>query len=219
MSKGYIYIFTNPSFPDYVKIGYTKNVEQRLKDANSTTWTPFAFRCYAYYETEASNADKMIHDMIEAYNPSLKATDTVNGKLRKREFFKLSAEIAYDTLEKIAMISNTTDKLIKNEQWTTEELAEDIETIEKEVSSKSKRFNFSKYGIPADSKLTFKYNNKIFAIVKENNNVDYNGEEYSLSKLAGILLKNKGYNWKQYQGPAFFCYEGRTLADIKKEKE
>lgn len=25
-----IYILTNPSFPDYVKIGYSKNVEERI---------------------------------------------------------------------------------------------------------------------------------------------------------------------------------------------
>ena len=45
-SKGYIYILTNPSFPDYVKIGYADNVEARLKQLNSTECTPFAFRVY-----------------------------------------------------------------------------------------------------------------------------------------------------------------------------
>lgn len=28
---GYIYILTNPSFPQYVKIGYANNLEARLK--------------------------------------------------------------------------------------------------------------------------------------------------------------------------------------------
>lgn len=28
---GVIYILTNPSFPDYVKIGYATNIENRLK--------------------------------------------------------------------------------------------------------------------------------------------------------------------------------------------
>ncbi|NCB36300.1 MAG: GIY-YIG nuclease family protein, partial [Clostridia bacterium] len=28
--KGVIYIFTNPSFPEYVKIGYARNVQERL---------------------------------------------------------------------------------------------------------------------------------------------------------------------------------------------
>lgn len=31
-NKGVIYILTNPSFPQYVKIGYADNIEERLQD-------------------------------------------------------------------------------------------------------------------------------------------------------------------------------------------
>ena len=31
---GVIYILTNPSFPDYVKIGYADDVDRRLKELN-----------------------------------------------------------------------------------------------------------------------------------------------------------------------------------------
>lgn len=31
-NKGVIYILTNPSFPQYVKIGYADNVESRLRN-------------------------------------------------------------------------------------------------------------------------------------------------------------------------------------------
>ena len=34
---GFIYIFTNPSFEEYVKIGYANNVKQRLDELNSST--------------------------------------------------------------------------------------------------------------------------------------------------------------------------------------
>ena len=32
--KGVIYILTNPSFPDYVKIGYADDIDKRLKQLN-----------------------------------------------------------------------------------------------------------------------------------------------------------------------------------------
>ena len=46
MPAGYIYIMTNPSFPEYVKIGYATDVEQRLDELNRSTAVPFAFRIY-----------------------------------------------------------------------------------------------------------------------------------------------------------------------------
>ena len=47
---GVIYILTNPSFPEYVKIGYASNIEKRLAQLNRSECIPFAFRVYAVYE-------------------------------------------------------------------------------------------------------------------------------------------------------------------------
>ncbi|MHC1787270.1 MAG: GIY-YIG nuclease family protein [Christensenellales bacterium] len=33
-NKGVIYILTNPSFPEYVKIGYADNIKNRLRQLN-----------------------------------------------------------------------------------------------------------------------------------------------------------------------------------------
>ena len=38
--QGVIYILTNPSFPQYVKIGYADNVESRLKQLNNSECIP-----------------------------------------------------------------------------------------------------------------------------------------------------------------------------------
>lgn len=40
---GVIYIFINPSFPEYVKIGHADDVNKRLKSLNASTAVPFAF--------------------------------------------------------------------------------------------------------------------------------------------------------------------------------
>ena len=42
MSKGYIYIMTNPGLRDMVKIGYATNVEERRKQL-STTALPYDY--------------------------------------------------------------------------------------------------------------------------------------------------------------------------------
>ena len=62
---GYIYILTNPSFPQYVKIGYATDVKQRLDELNRSTAVPFAFRVYATYEVEARLSDLKLHAMID----------------------------------------------------------------------------------------------------------------------------------------------------------
>ncbi len=46
-NKGVIYILTNPSFKDYVKIGYADDINKRLKQLNRSECVPFAFHVYA----------------------------------------------------------------------------------------------------------------------------------------------------------------------------
>lgn len=52
MSKGIVYILTNPCLDGWVKIGMTErnDVERRLQELNSPTNIPLSYRCYAVYE-------------------------------------------------------------------------------------------------------------------------------------------------------------------------
>ena len=110
-SKGVIYILTNPSFPEYVKIGYAKDIEQRLSQLNRSETIPFAFRVYATYEVETSLTDLVLHSLIDKLNPDLRAIETFDGKKRTKEFYEMSAEDAYSILECIARISGTESRL------------------------------------------------------------------------------------------------------------
>ena len=127
--KGVIYILTNPSFKEYVKIGYAHNVEKRLQQLNRSEATPFAFRAYATYEVDSELTDKELHHLIDNLNPDLRSKEMFNGKPRVREFYELSPEEAFDILKSIAKISGTTDRLTLRKP-TGQELEEEIQAEE-----------------------------------------------------------------------------------------
>ena len=85
MNKGVIYILTNPSFPQYVKIGYATDVRKRLDELNRSTAVPFAFRVYATYEVDSALSDKKLHSILDRLNPELRSTEEIDGKRRIRD--------------------------------------------------------------------------------------------------------------------------------------
>lgn len=109
--KGSIYILTNPSFPEYVKIGYAKDVKTRAKSLNASSSTPFAFRIYATYDVLEELEDLKLHSIIDNLNPSLRSIDEIDGRKRIREFFAMTKDTAYGIFEAIAEISGTKDRL------------------------------------------------------------------------------------------------------------
>lgn len=123
-SNGVIYVLTNPSFPEYVKIGYADDLERRLKQFNNSACLPFAFRVYCVYEVNDRLKDKDVHKLIDKLNPDLRAIETFDGKPRVREFYNISAEDAYEILFSIASISGTTSRLKKMKPEGHEELDE-----------------------------------------------------------------------------------------------
>ena len=92
-NEGFIYVLTNPSFPEYVKIGYADNVDSRLKQLNNSECIPLAFRIYATYEVEERLTDLKLHALIDQLNPNLRSIDNVDGKKRIREFYAMSPEL------------------------------------------------------------------------------------------------------------------------------
>lgn len=117
---GYIYILTNPSFKEWVKIGYADNVEERVKSLNSHETTPFAFRIYATYEVTKRLKDKAVHNLIDQLNPTLRSREIIEGKSRVREFYAISPEEAYSILEMIAKINGLENNLVRYKKTVQE---------------------------------------------------------------------------------------------------
>ena len=211
---GVIYILTNPSFPDYVKIGYAHNIETRLKQLNRSETIPFAFCVYAVYAVESELTDKELHKLIDKLNPDLRTIENFDGKERVKEFYAMSAEDAYGLLECIAKISGTLDRL----QRLTPEGHEILdEQIANEVRETVRRgpFRFSACNIPIGSQIEFIEDSSVKATVVDDRRIEYNGETTSVSALAQKL---KGFD-HAVQGTLWFTYQGEKLTDIRDRVE
>lgn len=215
-NKGVIYILTNPSFPEYVKIGYADDIDRRLSELNRTECTPFAFRVYATYAVKARLTDLKIHEMIDRINPALRSIDNVDGKKRVREFYAMSAEDAYLMFEAMAEIHGTTDLLVKIEpdkkQAEAEETAKEVKEIAKE---RLVPFSFDLVHIEPGEEVEFWYSMQkpsgIKCKVLDSKHIEYDGKEYSLTSFAAKMLNVK-YN---VAGPYYFKYKGEWLSAIR----
>lgn len=210
--NGVIYILTNPSFPEYVKIGYADDIDKRLRQLNRSECIPFAFRVYATYEVNSRLSDLKIHSIIDKLNPNLRSIETFSGQKRIREFYAMSPEDAYSILEAIAEIHGCTDKLSIIKPNADEVLAEETaKEIDTESTERASNFSFSKCQIPVGATIEYAYDTSLKAMVVDDRNVDYNGETMSLTALAKLL------SGKQYEiaGPKFFKYKDEWLNDIR----
>lgn len=183
MAKGVIYILTNPSFPEYVKIGYAKDLEKRMNQLNRSETIPFAFRAYAVYEVESNLTDLVLHDLIDKLNPDLRSIENFDGKERKREFYAISPEDAYSLLECIAKISGTEDRLKKMAPEGHEILDEET-AMEVSKEAKRGRFKFGKYGIPVGAVIKYINDPSIEATVVDDGHISYKGvRQYMTTKI------------------------------------
>ena len=211
---GVIYILTNPSFPDYVKIGYAHNIETRLKQLNRSETIPFAFRVYAVYRVESALTDRELHKLIDQLNPDLRTIENFDGRERVKEFYAMSAEDAYSLLECIAKISGTLDRL----QRLTPEGHEILdEQIANEVRESARRgpFRFSECNIPVGRTIEFIEDETIKATVVDDRHIEYKGETTSVSALAQKL---KGFE-HPVQGTLWFTYHGERLTELRNRLE
>lgn len=203
--SGVIYILTNPSFPDYVKIGYADDLEKRMDQLNRSSSTPYAFRAYAVYETPSRITDLKLHNLIDSLNPELRANEEFDGKKRKREFFAMTPEEAYSLLSCIAQISGTTERL-KLMQPEGHEVRDEAEAAVVREKSRRQSFKFSIVDLKPGDTVHFIEDASITATVVDDRHIEYEGQVTSLSKLARDL---KGFN-HPVQGTLWFSAEGRT---------
>ena len=200
-----VYIFINQSMPDMVKIGITDNVERRVKELSGSTGVPLPFECYYAVKVseDAKKLEKKIHEGFDKQRVR-----------REREFFYTSPENAKSILELLEIMGgeNVTPKedIVENQE---EKQALD------EARKLRKKFNFSMLDIKPGEILKFKKDNSIICEVHDETQVKFRDKVTSLSNSADIILKEMGYEWLSVQGPRWWVYEGKTLSELRNERE
>lgn len=215
-TKGVIYILTNPSFPEYVKIGYADDIQKRLKQLNRSECVPFAFRVYATYEITDRLSNIQIHNIIDSLNSNLRSIETFKGKKRVREFYAMTKEDAYMLLEGIAKINGLT-KHLKLHTPTQSEV-NDTETaneVKEEIIERRSPFSFSACGIKIGDEIVYKNDNSIICTINCDRTIKYSGSTTSVSALAQKLLNSN----HPIQGTLYFTYQGEILADLRTRLE
>jgi len=97
--RGYVYVLSNPAFPNLVKVGQTTDLpELRVKQLN-TTGVPSAFVLECCFRVEEpSEIERQVHETLSSHRHS-----------RNREFFTLSvAEITDVVFQIVSKVSPAT---------------------------------------------------------------------------------------------------------------
>jgi hypothetical protein len=218
-SKGIVYILTNPCLVGWVKIGMSErdDIQDRIAELNSPSNIPLSFRAYAVYHVENPLAvEKGIHNLIDTIDDTLRAIEQKdNGRNRKREFYKISPEKAFEIFKQVAEFRGDAEFLQMIEPTEVEQKIDEI------MQQKRPRLNLKEIGIPNGATLNFVNDESITCVVDiEKNKVIFENIPYSLSALAIKLLNEKcGWNIKSIAGGSYFKYNGETLNDIRNNRE
>lgn len=160
--QGAVYVLTNPSMPEIIKIEATQDsVKNRCKTISKATGVPTPFE--VEYECTVSDCYKVEKALHAAFSPW-----RVNDN---REFFRVNAAQVIAILQ-LVQIENTTE----------------IATADQTEAKRNPRFTFSDMKIPIGATLVFWQDEEIKAVVTKSNKVVYKGQEQSLSALTRDLI-------------------------------
>ena len=209
--SGIIYCLTNPAMPDYVKIGKTNNLQQRLKDLDNTS-TPLPFEClYAVEVDDPDKLERLLHD-----------TFMDRRTRRTREFFEVGAE-------RVISAMNLTGG---RDVTPNEDIVEDNESQISLDKARVKRgaFNFDMVRIPPETELEFFDDPNITCTVLNSKQVLFNGFTTSLSTSATQILRERKEqrgevipawlsNGNGVQGPIYWVLNGESMDQRRRRME
>lgn len=189
MNFEYVYIFTNPAMPEWIKVGKTKNLKQRKINLSKKTAVPLPFECEAALKVPADNVFNVEHSLHDLLGINIDS---------QKEFFRTSAS-------EVLKIFKAIQPAIPN---STLLLKEELNSETPDEKKKAAATTFDLLQIPVGSVLVYAGDSsKSCKVADHKNQVELNGEIVSLSVAAKKLC---GYIVSGYQK---FLFEDELLSD------
>ena len=218
-NQGYVYIPTNPSFrEDWVKIGKSSRpVDVRSKELDNTA-VPLPFEIYATLKTaKYDKVEKQIHKQID------RLTDL---RIRQnREFFNIAPSVALDIMRDIADLLEDAELAVYVEGKPVVSSSKDEDKKINAANEDKKRkkvkpaFKFHMVGLNVGDTIIFDATHLPVKIATDDK-IEYEGRLWSLSAFTAEFLPEEMQNTSgTYQGPKYFSYGGKTMQQMRLEKE
>lgn len=217
---GYVYILTNPSFKeDWVKIGKSSRpVEVRSSELDNTA-VPLPFEIYATIKTvKYSEVERQIHKSIDRIS---------DLRIRQnREFFNIAPAVATDMLMDLAKLLDDAEvcRYQDNVAYKIYPVAEAAPTAKTDKDDahgpQRSNFRFSMVGLSAGDTIQFDPNPSLKVVIADDRKIEYGGRLMSLSAFTVEHMPEDKRNASgAYQGPKYFSHNGKTLWELRLEKE
>ena len=244
MSKGYVYILTNPSLREVscgerevkekvppVKIGMTKDVPHRMGTLNTSTPQNFVDELIVELSSEkdALVLENMVHEKLEDFR-------IVNDD-GATEFFNCTVALAKETVKRLAKKLHfplTEFKKMNYRGRSSSKIKANLKAMQAASAVKASEKNPARVespkghaapfqfamladaGIEIGSELEFIYGGQKVKVADLKNKIMFKGKEYTTTKFCKEFLPPEKRNPQNaYQGPKYFTYKGESLVALR----
>jgi len=210
---GYVYILKDDHYKRVVKIGRAQDVAERMRSlvtANPWLSVYVKIRTKKWIELE-----KATHNIIKLV--------AKRKQVKNSEFYLIEPEKAKKIMLEFARLLDKDDFKIS----TGDDAEIDVVTAQPKqqrtvgFGARSDRrmcaFSFKEVGFPVGTKLQFACGSQV-VVVADEKRVAYANKLYTLSGFVKAFMPTeRRCKSGAYQGPKYFTYNGRVLADLRKE--
>ena len=160
----------------------------------------------------------LVRPIAETHSPDLKhATLMSKGLMGKRPSTTKLSKDEFKALREY--IEQHFDEITTAEVPSSQKQAKSKKQEKSKVKTDRRPpFKFSMIGLKPGDVVYFEHGDIPVKVVSENT-VAYDNEIFTLSRFCKHFMPDEGSENREYQGPAHFLYNGRTLDDIRKDKE